>query len=84
MACCSRSTATRHRVITAGRGRAIKVRIAGSPLGGADGSAAGAILLMEQDGITQSDEVGAEKPGGQDGETSMVDGHDTRTATDPT
>lgn len=50
----------------------------------ADGSAAGAILLMEQDGITQSDEVGAEKPGGEDGETSMVDGHATRTATDPT
>ena len=32
------------------RGRSIVVRVAGSPLGGTDGQASGAILLMEQDG----------------------------------
>src|SRR6185312_14293506 len=40
------------------RGRTIQVRVAGSPLSGADGSAAGAILLMEDDdGSAQPDEV---------------------------
>jgi two-component system, chemotaxis family, CheB/CheR fusion protein len=48
------------------RGRTILVRVAGSPLSGADGMAAGAILLMEHDGTVQSDE-GAVELTGQDG-----------------
>jgi two-component system, chemotaxis family, CheB/CheR fusion protein len=35
------------------RGRTIQVRVAGSPLSGADGLATGAILLMEHDGNVQ-------------------------------
>jgi PAS domain S-box-containing protein len=45
------------------RGRTIMVRVAGSPLSGADGAATGAILLMEQDGIAQFDERGGDKTG---------------------
>jgi two-component system CheB/CheR fusion protein len=48
------------------RGRTISVRVAGSPLSGADGSAAGAILLMEHEGNTQSDEGSAEGAGQED------------------
>jgi two-component system CheB/CheR fusion protein len=48
------------------RGRTILVRVAGSPLSGADGMAAGAILLMEHDGTMQSGEGGVELTG-QDG-----------------
>ncbi|HKS53476.1 MAG TPA: CheR family methyltransferase [Pseudonocardiaceae bacterium] len=42
------------------RGRTILVRVAGSPLSGADGSATGAILLMEHDGNAQPDDGGVE------------------------
>ena len=38
------------------RGRTILVRVAGSPLSGADGASAGAILLMEDDGGVQPDD----------------------------
>ena len=47
------------------RGRTILIRVAGSSLSGADGSATGAILLMEQDGNDNS---------------PAVDGHDSKTA----
>jgi hypothetical protein len=46
-----------------------------APLSGAGGSATGAILLMEQDGIVQSDEGGAEKPGEEDRAPSAVEDH---------
>lgn len=42
------------------RGRTILVRVAGSPLNGADGATSGAILLMEDDGSVHSEETGAE------------------------
>jgi two-component system CheB/CheR fusion protein len=42
------------------RGRTILIRVAGSPLSGADGSATGAILLMEHDGNAQPDDGGVE------------------------
>lgn len=47
------------------RGRTILIRVAGSSLSGADGSATGAILLMEQDGNDDS---------------PAVDGRDSKTA----
>ena len=58
------------------RGRMIMVRVAGSSLSGADGSAAGAILLMEQDGNAQPDGGSAEKPSQEN--PSTVDGHDAK------
>jgi two-component system CheB/CheR fusion protein len=60
------------------RGRTILVRVAGSALSGADGSAAGAILLMEHDGNLQSDDGGDELT--EQETLSAVDGHDTNKA----
>jgi two-component system CheB/CheR fusion protein len=55
------------------RGQTITVRVAGSPLSGVGGSTAGAILLMKQDGIVQSDEGGAEKACEGDQDPSAVE-----------
>lgn len=52
------------------RGRPILVRVASSPLNGADGSASGAILLMEQDSSTPPDGTGTELTEQQDGQSS--------------
>ncbi|MBV9012142.1 MAG: PAS domain S-box protein [Pseudonocardiales bacterium] len=52
------------------RGRLILVRVAGSPLNGADGSAHGAILLMEQDSSAPPDGTGPELTEQQDGQPS--------------
>ena len=57
------------------RGRPIQVRVASSPLDRTDGSAEGAILLMEQDSGIQPDGAGYE-------ETMPLDGRPVPSATD--
>jgi two-component system CheB/CheR fusion protein len=61
------------------RGRAIQVRVVGSPLSSTGGNASGAILLMEQDSSTQPDGSEPESAGQQDGqparEPADIDGH---------
>jgi two-component system CheB/CheR fusion protein len=64
------------------RGRPIQVRVASSPLDKVDGSAEGAILLMEQDSGTQPDGAGHKKTMPLDGQPvpSATDADDTTTA----
>ncbi|MBV9142811.1 MAG: PAS domain S-box protein [Pseudonocardiales bacterium] len=52
------------------RGRPILVRVASSPLNGTDGSASGAILLMERDSSAQPDGTGSEPTEQHDGQAS--------------
>ncbi len=55
------------------RGRPILVRVVGSVLNGADGSASGAILLMEQDGLNthQADGASSELSAQHDGQPQL-------------
>ena len=64
------------------RGRPILVRVASSPLNGTDGSASGAILLMERDSSAQPGGAGSEPTGQQDRQASpsAVEASTTETA----